>query len=191
MRPANQPNSELSNKENSPLLRLPGELRNHIYSYLLNDEDVGVVYKKINTVIRYPRKFNSLPQVSRQLHYETLSNILSRNTVWLKFADLDKFFQACTSSELSLIREVILDFSYERDWPKIGRECEKIASYMKPLCAHGTLKRILFYHGSVNFLRAQDLKRCAKTVFIHLCTKDEGLITDGRVAIECESGYQL
>lgn len=56
----------LRNQRDSPLLRLPGELRNKIYRYTLSDH----LWKLNVPESRHGKTFASLAQVCRQTHME-------------------------------------------------------------------------------------------------------------------------
>ncbi|OSS49876.1 hypothetical protein B5807_05890 [Epicoccum nigrum] len=72
----------------SPLLRLPGELRNKIYHYLYDDCTVGVAQyqRKVYTV--YSCDHSALLQVSLQVRKEAFSYLLEHFKFYVKYKDL-------------------------------------------------------------------------------------------------------
>lgn len=105
---ANQISSEMSNARNSPLIRLPGELRNNIYGYLL----VGVIpalrMRGERVVLVFPNKFRALTEVSRQIREETTSYNPEYNQVYFPYDRLDEFSQDNIYSNIRHIREILI-----------------------------------------------------------------------------------
>lgn len=69
--------SSSCNQQDSPLLRLPAEIRNHIYEYALHEFELLEVNRE-GLVIKANWLW-ALPNVSRQLHKETARHIFRLN----------------------------------------------------------------------------------------------------------------
>ena len=84
--------STLQNAIKSPLLRLPGEVRNRIYEYALGGEEVCCSYYKRPYLRpgqpnrtgkeKYPLSLLMLPQVCRQIHAESALLPYHLNDFW-------------------------------------------------------------------------------------------------------------
>lgn len=80
--PLTNTDSELSNREVSPRLLLPGEIRNGIYSYLIagHDLDIHTGFRSQKSIrVDLPHEFRALPQVSRQISNEVISYVAQHN----------------------------------------------------------------------------------------------------------------
>ncbi|KAF2878056.1 hypothetical protein BDV95DRAFT_589037 [Massariosphaeria phaeospora] len=107
--------------QQSPLLRLPGELRNQIYELALSDDEV-LVQEEASGLFRLlrnmsPRKeLNQLKYTCRQLRHETRGLVPALNT--LRFPDsgieeqsvvAGRFLTACPQSTQTSIQKIVIE----------------------------------------------------------------------------------
>lgn len=110
--------STVRNQQQSPLLRLPPELRNKIYVLAIESREIYVTSPGRRCTLVFsrrvpsptgfsiplysvlsPRDFVALPQVCRQLHHETASLHFALNTWCGGDRDLLCFFARCKASK--------------------------------------------------------------------------------------------
>lgn len=83
--------SELSNREVSPLLLLPGEIRNKIYSYLIAGHDINIYTGSMlqrSIRVDLPHEFRALPRVSRQIRREVISYVAQHNNFSIRWQQI-------------------------------------------------------------------------------------------------------
>jgi hypothetical protein len=105
--------STLHNQTNSPLLRLPSELRNRVYEYALGGDCEPFTIKA--SPIDFPMTLLDLPALSllrscRQIYHETAN--LPYTLIKSKFSDstsISKFVDQRTPAQLQAIRHLVLD----------------------------------------------------------------------------------
>jgi hypothetical protein len=153
-------------EEASPLLRLPGELRNKIY-HLLTIEDSDqwregqLAMRKIddfdftldtsNTIVSL-QKYKDLSQTNRQLRGEVQSYLLDHGMFHIKYKDLDLIDTA--REKMLRISSVAIDItsaSYKTD------AAPAIARMLLPLCKEGRLRKV-FIKGNYGEWKHEPLK---------------------------------
>lgn len=83
--------SELSNRGVSPLLLLPGEIRNKIYSYLIAGHDINIYTGSMlqrSIRVDLPHEFRALPRVSRQIRREVVSYVAQHNSFSIRWQQI-------------------------------------------------------------------------------------------------------
>ncbi|KAF1949088.1 hypothetical protein CC80DRAFT_581879, partial [Byssothecium circinans] len=110
--------SSQENAINSPLLRLPGEIRNKIFHYALCDYKLEIHNKQS---LNSPPSYNyiqprfQLPRVCRQIHAETAPIVYSRNTFGFDTLQaMDRWIRNRTSAQLELVTSINVPFEYMR-----------------------------------------------------------------------------
>ena len=135
--------SELSNKHEggkvSPLLRLPGELRNKIYDFLTIDDDVDFTLNTSNLIVSL-HKYKVFTQVSRQLRKELHSYILYHGVFHIEYEDLDRFDRSFANEKMLRISNLALDIT---DASSNIDAAPPTAKKLTPLCKEGRLRRII------------------------------------------------
>jgi hypothetical protein len=124
----------------SPLLRLPGELRNKIYDHLFDDCTVEVAryQRKVYTV--YSCDYSVLLQLSRQVRKEVFSYLLDHAKFYVKYQDLSGLCRRFEGAEristlaIDLRSRVMHGQTYNVDW---------MIKKLSPLCENGNLQRVL------------------------------------------------
>jgi hypothetical protein len=147
--------SELSKKheseEASPLLRLPGELRNKIYDFVIVDCDVGVIQDGSTgeSIVTF-NEYKSLAQVHHQIRSEVRSFTPDRHEFHVKLFDLDAFCQTFGNTHsnriISLlidIRDTPLDENWGYSYEQGLEDAESIAKSTTLLCREGKLQKIV------------------------------------------------
>jgi hypothetical protein len=94
----------------SPLLRLPAEIRNQIYEYVMCNQTIA-----INA--RPPRSVFSLPRTCRQIYHETELLFYSGNTFQTREdIVLKEWLAARSARQLAAIQSVQYVFELSLDW---------------------------------------------------------------------------
>jgi hypothetical protein len=142
--------SELLNKSNSTLLRLPGELRNQIYRYLFPNCKAEIVVDELN-LGQYPWTYTKVGflvygygdvrHVSRQLDRELFWYLLDHSSFSVAWWHLEGFVQHLEAAYLNRIKSLVIDVS-DRMTNGIENDAEFIADYLRPLCRSGRLQNI-------------------------------------------------
>ncbi|KAF2636608.1 hypothetical protein P280DRAFT_483570 [Massarina eburnea CBS 473.64] len=126
----------------SPLLRLPGEIRNKIFGYAICDYTIQIHDKRCGskttqTIVAFARPSNHpkflldkairpsflLPIVCRQIYVETAPRIYLGST--FKFdtvKPMDRWIKNRTGSQLNLVASVDVPFEYMRQYSDSGRK---------------------------------------------------------------------
>ena len=152
-------NSEFANKSNSPLLRLPGELRSKIYEYIAANFKARIVVGDSNSgqypptymsvFIVYSDEFRHILEVSRQLQSELWSYLVDHNTFDIDWWHLEDFVQRFESYDeytkpylkSSRIKSLVIDVS-DMMAESIESDAEFFAKCLRPLCRDGRLQNI-------------------------------------------------
>lgn len=116
---------ELRSQRKSPLLRLPGELRNKIYGYLDPNKT------KAHTV--YASEYKALSQTSRQLRTEVMSYAINDQSIFfIDYADLGNFCHAFKCMKKNDNSDVIVGV-YGRDhWLREIINVQSILIHLEP-----------------------------------------------------------
>ncbi|KAH6638435.1 hypothetical protein C7974DRAFT_306512, partial [Boeremia exigua] len=105
------------NKQHSPLLRLPAELRNKIYKHVLGGHEI---YARVENAPFTSRKIwreqhglckaiRALPRTSAQLRHETALLVYKYNTFRVRSYDLDFFFDVVGESAARALRHLVIE----------------------------------------------------------------------------------
>jgi hypothetical protein len=105
--PLTNTDSELSNRKDSPLLLLPGEIRNEIYSYLIAGHNINIYTGSMSqrsVRVDLPHEFRALPRVSRQIRKEVISYVAQHNNFSMRWQHMKamKTTKCCSNRTLYL-----------------------------------------------------------------------------------------
>ena len=133
---------EFKPQPDSPLLRLPGELRNKIYD-LLNDH-LDVVIRADHRIVRlnWPGNFDSLSRVCDQIQRELCSYMWHHGDFYIDFNDMSQFFRSFPKDSTYRIRSLIIDVAWKASHGELW-DTTQIAKHLLPLCQEGRLQRIV------------------------------------------------
>lgn len=135
--------------ETSPLLRLPGEIRNEIYGYLTIDCDVEIQYNPRRHFVSngvgffYSQEHRALIQINRQIRHEALSYILDHGKFWIRSLD-PELFEIDMSNTQNCFRKLVIDLRHQESC--IDRDTMlQLGISLGELCTHGRLDHIVIY----------------------------------------------
>jgi hypothetical protein len=150
-------NSELANKSNFPLFRLPGELRNKIYEYIAANFKAKIVvdesnwgrYQRAHRIIVCSNGFRNTLEVSHQLRKELWSYLLHHSSFKISWQHLEGFVQYSKTPDhyfepryrCSHIKNLVIDVS-DRLTEGIELNAVFFAECLRPLCRNGRLQNI-------------------------------------------------
>ena len=147
---ADKHDSRRANNEMSLLLRLPGEIRNEIYSYLTVNCSVRILpHSSVrgrprvpDVVFSYSPRHRALTQISSEIRKEVCSYILDHGTFYVWIEDLPVFCSYLEDEKKNRICTLVIDVIYQK--PSTERnDASQIVEHLSPLCEGGRLSRIV------------------------------------------------
>jgi len=149
-------------RASSPLLRLPGKIRNQIYGYLIVNCNVrfSTHFLPRKDIFWHSRGFSyspshiALTQINYQIREEVCSYILDHGTFYVKFEHLSNFDRYLEDEKKNRICSVVIDVAYQKRSIFALGDAMTVTSYLGPLCKKGKLNHIVVsgFTGSHNFI---------------------------------------
>ncbi|KAJ8106171.1 hypothetical protein OPT61_g9717 [Boeremia exigua] len=99
------------NQRNSPLLRLPAEIRNIIYDYAIGSHEICAKVKRGIVQLRHgaSKVTQALPQASYQLRYETELLVYKYSKFRVRYRNITFFIDSMSKPAMLLIETLIIE----------------------------------------------------------------------------------
>ncbi|KAF3001828.1 hypothetical protein E8E13_003677 [Curvularia kusanoi] len=134
----------IRNSKASPLLRLPGELRNEIYGYLIGGHEFPLLNETTARENNIFTQYTALAQVSRQVRKETMSYFWEHSKFVTTCADLpNAVIHDGDALELLPIRTLQIDIEWEDLIGSYAVTAPWIAEFLRQICEGGVLQCVV------------------------------------------------